>query len=317
MTVFQRMLQRTLPGTSSCRGCVGAQHAVMLDFNCTSVLVMQAGVPPFSPLTSPSQPAFKRGSMCWRVAELLGWQGDGTHAPFLRVMIDTCEEWLCFWVRRYLPTPAHSHDSIASSTFKFRHPDSPLNLYHPAKPSYVVKSDLTEIALCGLMLIAAIHISKSAYVSTQTVHLPDISEPKLLSANLIFFFHTKTLLATCQPCTAEPGLGNLSSALKCQLSTAQMPKAPWGVYGQPCSPSPWWTCSAVNVTSYSHSALHPVGNFSLLREAHGLIQLPGYPCLGRAEHVREAAEPSRARVCLCTYQRSELPGLQQQQMGEL
>lgn len=154
-------------------------------------------------------------------------------------MIDTCEEGLWFWVRRYLPTPAHSHDSIASSTFKFRHPDSPLNLYHPAKPSYVVKSDLTEVALCGLMLIAAIHISKSAYVSTQTMHLPDISGPKLLSANLIFFFHTKTLLATCQPCTAEPGLGNLSSALKCQLSTAQMPKAPWGVYGQPCSPSPY------------------------------------------------------------------------------
>lgn len=176
--------------------------------------------------------------MYLRVTELLGWQGDGTHAPFLRVMIDTCEEGLWFWVRRYLPTPAHSHDSIASSTFKFRHPDSPLNLYHPAKPSYVVKSDLTEVALCGLMLIAAIHISECVCVNPNYAPARYIWTQTAIS-EFDFFFHTKTLLATCQPCTAEPGLGNLSSALKCQLSTAQMPKAPWGVYGQPCSPSPY------------------------------------------------------------------------------
>lgn len=129
-------------------------------------------------------------------------------------MIDAREEAACFWVRRCLPTPAHSRDSTASSTFKFRHPDSPLNLYHPAKPSYVVKRHLTEIAPCGLTLIAAVHIGENTHVSTQTTHLPGVLGPKPLSDNLVFF-HTETPLAACQPCTAEHGLGNLSSALKC------------------------------------------------------------------------------------------------------
>lgn len=144
------------------------------------------------------------------------------------------EEEACFWVRlrRYFPTPAHSCDNTASSTFKLRHPDSPLNLYHPAEPSHVVKSDLSKIALWGLTLI--MHIGESTHVSNQTMHLPGVLGPKLLSNNLIFF-HTETPLAACLPCTADPGLGNLSCALKCQLGAAQIPKAIWGVYEVPCS----------------------------------------------------------------------------------
>lgn len=115
-------------GTSSCCGCAGMQHTVMLDLDCAVVLVTQVELLPSLPLVSPSQPAFKRGSMYLRVAELLGRQANGTHIPSLQVMIDKHEEGACFWVRCYLSTPAQSHDSTNPSAFKFRHPDSPLNL---------------------------------------------------------------------------------------------------------------------------------------------------------------------------------------------
>lgn len=153
------------------------------------VLVMQAQFPLFSPPHLPIPACLQAWLDVLRAAELLGWQGDGTHTHFLRVIIDTCEEGACFEVRRYLPTPAHSCDSTASSTFQFWCPESPLNLHYPAKPSYIVKSDLTEIVLCGLMLIAAIHISERMRVSTQSTHLVSVSGPTLLSANLIFFAH--------------------------------------------------------------------------------------------------------------------------------
>lgn len=106
-------------------GLLGKQHIVVMYFDCTMVLMLQAGHRHFSPLHLPSQPACKHGLMCLKVAELLGWQGDGTYALFLQMMIDIA----CFWVKCYLPIPAHSHDSTASSTFKFRCPDSPTKLF--------------------------------------------------------------------------------------------------------------------------------------------------------------------------------------------
>lgn len=111
------------------------------------------------------------------------------HAHTLPMGDDDDDKGVCFGVRRCLP--AHSHDCTAtvSSPLKFRCPDSPLNLYHPAKPSYAVTSDLTEIALCGLTLIAAEHISESMPMSAQMMHLPGIFGLKLLSDNFFFFFN--------------------------------------------------------------------------------------------------------------------------------
>lgn len=71
-------------GTSSCCGCAGMQHTVMLDLDCAVVLVAQVELLPSLPLVSPSQPAFKRGSMYLRVAELLVRQANGTHTPSYR-----------------------------------------------------------------------------------------------------------------------------------------------------------------------------------------------------------------------------------------
>lgn len=45
------------------------------------------GLLPSLLLTPPSQSVCDHGSMCLRVAELLGWQGKGTHTPYLWVMM--------------------------------------------------------------------------------------------------------------------------------------------------------------------------------------------------------------------------------------
>lgn len=89
----------------------------------------------------------------------------------------------------FLP-PLRDYMATTSSLLMFRCPDSPLNLYYPTKPSYVVISNLTEIALCGLTLIAAMHISESVCMPAQAMHLPALFRLKLLSDNLFVFFNT-------------------------------------------------------------------------------------------------------------------------------
>lgn len=245
------------------------------------VLVMQAGFPQFSPPHLPIPACLQAWLDVLRAAELLGWQGDGTHAPFLQVIIDTCEEGACFEVRRYLPTPAHSCDSTASSTFKSWCPELPLNLHYPAKPSHVVKSDLTEIVLGGLMLISAIYISERTHVSTQTTHLASVSGSKLLSANLIFFSTLRLLWPLVNAVQQNPAWETSLVRWNAHLVQLRSQKL-HGAYMQsfvalPLSfvphSSSWWRCSAVNVKSFIHSAHHAIGNLSL-----GLDQLPDPPC---------------------------------------
>lgn len=158
----------------------------MLDSDCTG----DAGWAPS--LLSPSS---RHPSLYVIVVQnnwgLLGWQGSGTHTAFLLLMTDTHQEGACFWARCYLPTPAHSHDTTASSVCKFRLPDSPLNL--PSCKTLLccqARPHSNWGHLWGHTRVAAMNNSDSmgmfGYVPPQTKPLPVASGPKLLSASWIF-----------------------------------------------------------------------------------------------------------------------------------
>lgn len=84
--------------------------------------------PPFSPPRLPIPICFQTWFNVLEGGRAAGKTGQWHPHTLLQVMIDKHEEGACFWVRCYLSTPAQSHDSTNPSAFKFRHPDSPLNL---------------------------------------------------------------------------------------------------------------------------------------------------------------------------------------------
>lgn len=135
--------------------------------------------------------------------------------------------------------------------------------------------------------------------------------PKLLSDDLIFFSHQDPS-GHMSPCAAEPGLGNLSHALKCRCGAAQIPKAIAVCMGclavLPLSfvphSSAWSRHSGINVKSDSHSTLHLGGNLSPLREAHGLIQLPDPPGPMGGQKTWEELQSHPGPVCFCMEARS-------------
>lgn len=172
--------------------------------------VMVPWLAPFSP------PHFSISACLWTWLSVLeGSRADGedTHTPNMWVMMR--KECVLRLDTAFLP-PLRDYMATTSSLLMFRCPDSPLNLYYPTKPSYVVISNLTEIALCGLTLIAAMHISESVCMPAQAMHLPALFRLKLLSDNLFVFFNTD-LSGLMWTCTAEPGLENLPSARICWL----------------------------------------------------------------------------------------------------
>lgn len=152
------------------------------DLGHVLVPVIQPGLAPFSP------PCSSIWACLWTWLNVLedgGADGEDTHTPTMWVMMR--RERVLRLDSAFLP-PLRDCMATASSLLKFRCPDSPLNLYYPTKTSYVVIPNLTEIALCGLILIAAIHISESVCMPVQAMHLPALFRLKLLSDNLYFFF---------------------------------------------------------------------------------------------------------------------------------
>lgn len=127
---------------------------------------------------------------------------------------------------------------------------------------------------------------------------------------LFFFFLMESSLASCEPCTAEPGLGNWSSALKCWLGLQFRSWKPGCLATLPHSLVPhsssWWRCSTINV----RSSTLPSVMVRICLFSHKPVCLSNSITLPkpdeRAESTGRAAETLRARGCLCTYRGSVL-----------
>lgn len=176
------------------------------------------------------------------------------------------------------------------------------------------------------MLIAAMHISGSTHASAQTTHLPDASGSKLVSANSFLFPTVRPLWPHVNP--AQHSLAWETSSVHWNSGSVRLRSQkgclaalPLTLYHTPphgkdavllmliflplCSLS-WWEFVSSQGSPWAHPAPWPDG---------------------RADNVRGAAEPSRARVRLCvegqSYQRSnsskprELQGAQHRAAARL